>query len=236
MPSTLSALAVTVLAAISLSAQSVDEWTRVTALPAGTAIRMDTTRSALTSRLVHADESFIVVVVTDNMPRGARRVIAELARDRPGLLLRSGDEYQEGSIRIDRDGLWDGPHCLRSRSELVVRVARSDVVEIRYDPDDGNHAGRAALIGAAAGGAVGYFYGAVMACGAGAVRSECIGIGRMLMLAGAGLGAGIGYALAAHHSAPSGVVYRRPETALTRSIEAMPRIIPDGPGRGVWRP
>ena len=62
-----------------------------------------------------------------------------------------------------------------------------------------------------AGGAVAYWFGAVLGCGAGAVKVECQGIGRLMMPVGAAAGAALGYFGGDHRKQPpSGVVYGRP--------------------------
>jgi hypothetical protein len=146
------------------------------------------------------------------VPRAARRVIADAAQTHPERLLNGGAEYVEGDVRIDRDGLWVGSHLALARDRLVQRIDKAAVREIAYEASgDGLDRHDMAFIGMIAGGAIAYFFGAVIGCGAGAVKVECQGIGRMLMPVGAGAGAALGYSAGSHRKQPpNGLVYRRP--------------------------
>ena len=167
--------------------------------------------STTLGRLLAADDRGLTVVNTNVSSRAARRVLADAAESHPERLLNGAAEYVEGDVRIDSDGLWAGSHLVLRRDKLVQRIDKADVREIRYERRGGVDRQDAAIIGMIAGGAVAYFFGAVIGCGAGAVKVECQGIGRMMMPVGAGAGAALGYFAGSQRKQPAtGVVYCRP--------------------------
>jgi hypothetical protein len=198
-------------AASTVCAQDHSEWKRVISISPGTELRMETeTAASQPCRLLSADDRGVTVVNTGDLPRSARRLVADIAKNHPEGLQTPGAMYVKDNVRIDRDGAWVGSDLVATRARLVERIDQPHVREIRYAGRGGPDGKRSAVIGAAAGAAAAYFYGGVWSCGQGAVVSECHGYGMLMMPVGAGAGAAIGYLLGEHMKHPSGIIYRRP--------------------------
>jgi len=187
-------------------------WRPVRRIPGGTQIEVSTRNAAPIQRVfVTADDTSITVLnpMDDRLPRPARRILHDLARLQPGVLLLADQVYVDDGVRLDHEGLWMASRLLASRTDLIERIRREDLRKLAVEGPGGSYWGRGLLAGMAAGALVAYGIGS--RCGQGAAPSDCTLSGVIFMPIGAGLGAVAGGIVGGGFSRPSArAIYTAP--------------------------
>jgi hypothetical protein len=187
-------------------------WSAVRRVPGGAGVEVSTGNQAQAPRIfVTADDTSITVLnlMEDRLPPSARRVLRDLARVQPGILLSPDQVYKDNGVRLDRAGIRIGSRLLASRAELIEHISRDDLRKLSAERPGGSFWGRGLLVGMAAGALAAYVIGS--RCGQGAAPSDCSLAGVTYMPIGAGLGAAAGGIVGASFTGSSAtVVYAAP--------------------------
>jgi hypothetical protein len=187
-------------------------WNAVRRVRGGVDVEVSTPNTAPARRVfVAADDTSITVLnlMEERLPRFTRRILRDLARVQPGILLSPDQAFGENNVHLDREGLRIGSRLLASRTELIERISRDDLRKLRVEGPGGSYWGRGLLVGMAAGALVAYGIGS--RCGQGAAPSDCSLGGIIYMPIGAGLGAAAGGIIGASFTASTAsVVYAAP--------------------------
>ena len=201
-----------VAAAAQASRDPYSDWSRVRALVAGTEVQL-TVRDALRVRIsvlsVTETELIVLNLLYPRLPYAVMQTLTALAMTHSALLIAPGPDqvFQNGNVRIDGTGISvNGAHIARLE-EVVLRIARRDVVEItKESPRRRSHKLHGALIG------LGVGVGATFLA-----RAQSTGADADLVFLYAphwgGLGAGIGFGVGAlidHSDTGQTVIYRVP--------------------------
>jgi hypothetical protein len=116
------------------------DWARVVALATGREIILTTDASPESRRrLVAADQAGITVVdLSDTgLPDRAKRVLRELLQQSPDALVRAvhGGTVVHGGVRIAPEGVSLEGRRVADLDDVLQRVVRADIVEVREDLD-----------------------------------------------------------------------------------------------------
>jgi hypothetical protein len=149
---------------------------------------------------VAADEFALIVLNLAHpaLPPESRRVLRDMASQHPEYFaaVQKSGTFGQDDIRIGRDGLFVANSRIADLEEVVERITRNDVSEIR-----GPVIARGSVLGAVLGGWLGFAVGAVPALGG---TPEA-----WLVLTGSvSIGAYLGHRWSSHET--EGLVYRAP--------------------------
>jgi hypothetical protein len=175
-----------------------DEWARVRSLRVATLVFVATRGESLRKRyIVDVDGEGLTLLNLEN-PALSRelkaRLLSILASSTEPENSGSADEVARGTRQM-RDGLFAEANNLLDRSQLLERVERRMVREVRIAGLGKGSRVREALVGLGCGAVLGYVVGST--CGPGAARSECHAYGMYFAMTGGGIGAAIGAITAA---------------------------------------
>ena len=115
--------------------KAASDWSRVLALPATAAVLL-TVRDAepRTHWVIGTDASSLTVLdLSDQtVPRAVARVLLAMAADRPESFtaMGRGQMFQQGSVRIGRDGVFVDDRQVAEFHQVVQSIRRDDVLEI----------------------------------------------------------------------------------------------------------
>ena len=189
-----------------LAAES--NWSRVRKLSPGAEVIVTAAGFQPGKRIVVAadDSNLTVLNVTDPaLPRAARSVLLDTASNRPehfGEAQHGGTFLLDKNVRLESGGVFIGDQKVADLGQVVERIARTDVVEVRRESAPGHPVRTGALIGLGVGAFVGFL-------GAAYCHRNCeyqvFGIPVY-----AGIGAGIGAGAGAANGPSSQVIYRAP--------------------------
>ena len=164
------------------------EWSRVRKLKPGAEIMVTANGSQPGERYVlFTDESGITILnlADPTLPAGVREVLRHVAERNPAHVTdaQKSGTFVLDNVRLTSEGVFVADRKVADLGSLVDTVARADVIEIAGIRRSRNVL-RGTLIGAAAGGVIGYFAGACKP------NELCFqGAATLLM---AGIGAGVG--------------------------------------------
>ena len=197
------------------------EWSRVRRLAPGAEITVTTPAMQAGKRLfLSADESGLMLLnLTDpSLPAAARRVLRDMASNHQGYFTDAGSwAWVDRDVRVARDGVFVVDQKVADLGQVVARVSRADVVEIKRTQKAVRQHPRSRGVLAAKGALIGFGIG----LGIGMARYGCGNctenygplVGLVFGGVGAGIGAGVGVAAsAATHGTPDDPdeVYRAP--------------------------
>ena len=178
-------------------------WSRVSQLAPAAEVVVTIRGSQPRSRhFVAADELALIVLnlTLQALPPVSTRVLRDMASEHPEYFVaaqKSGTFAQE-DVRIGRDGLFVADRRIADFEQVVERIARNEVSEIR-----GPVVARGSVLGALLGGWLGFAVGAVPALG-GAPK----GVGWLVLTSSVAVGAFLGHRWSSHET--DGIVYRAP--------------------------
>jgi hypothetical protein len=176
---------------------SVGSWSDVQRVAAGTELIVIVRNSSGVHRLfLSADASalFVLDLTTMTLSREAARDVRDTAATHAAQLIAGArGEFVNGDVRMGQDGVFVANRKLAGLSEVIRRIDRTDVVEVRLAASRRRSSVlNATATGAAIGAGVGFGLGAtVFRCHA-CVESWA----GFLVLAGAGVGAAVGASVA----------------------------------------
>ena len=178
-------------------------WSRVGQLAPAAELVVTTRGSQPRSRhFVMADEFALLVLnlAQPALPPGSRNVLRDMASQHPEYFaaVQKSGTFAQDDVRISRDGLFVADRRVADLGEVVERIVRNDVTEIR-----GPVIARGSVIGAVLGGWLGFAVGAVPALG-GAPE----GLAWLLLTGSVSVGAFLGHHWSSHET--EGIVYRAP--------------------------
>jgi hypothetical protein len=186
------------------------DWSRIRKLQPGTEIVVIVTGASPATRYVLAadDSGMTLLNLTDpGLPRAARNALRDLNARNPELILASerGQVLLEGDVRLESGGVFVATQRVADRKQIVARIARTEVAEVK-SPPRGRGAGTGAVVGAAVGAALGLGLASGLCDG-----SHCYASGYVRAAAwfGAG-GLGIGALVGEMGHRPPTVIYRAP--------------------------
>jgi hypothetical protein len=164
------------------------EWSRVRKLKPGTEIMVTANGSQPGERYVlSTDESGITILnlADPTLPAGVREVLRHVAERNPAHFTdaQKSGTFLADNVRLTSEGVFVADRKVADLGSLVDTVARTDIVEIAGIRRSRNVL-RGTLIGATAGGVIGYV--------AGACKSDefCFQGAATLLMAGVGAGVG----------------------------------------------
>jgi len=178
-------------------------WSRVAQLAPAAELVVTTRGSQPRSRhFVVADEFTLLVLNLTHpaLPSTSMRVLRDMASQHPEYFaaLQKSGTFAQDDVRIGRDGLFVADRRIADLDEVVERIARNDVTEIR-----GPVIARGSILGAVLGGWLGFAVGAATALGG---TQE--GIAWLALTGGVSIGAFLGNHWSSHET--EGLVYRAP--------------------------
>jgi hypothetical protein len=110
------------------------DWSRVRKLAAGTEAVVTVKGSQPGQRyFVRADESDLTVLnLTDpTLPRAAMRVLPDMASNHPEYFTAQKGAFVDKEVRVGPDGVFVADRKVADLGQIVERIARNDVAEIR---------------------------------------------------------------------------------------------------------
>jgi hypothetical protein len=178
-------------------------WSRVVQLAPAVEVVVTTRGSQPHNRhFVAADEFALIVLNLTHpaLPPESRSVLRDMASRHPEYFaaVQKSGTFAQDDVRIGRDGLFVANSRIANLEEVVERVTRNDVSEIR-----GPVIARGSVLGAVLGGWLGFAVGAVPALGG---TQE--GIAWLLLTGSVSIGAYLGHYWSSHET--EGLVYRAP--------------------------
>ena len=151
---------------------------------------------------VVSDELALILLnlTAPTLPTTAAHVLRDVASNHSEYFvgMQKGGTFVQGNVRLERDGLFVANRKIADFDQVVERIVRNDVSEIR-----GPVVARGSAVGAVLGGWVGFAVGAVPALGG---ASE--GVAWLVLTAAVGVGGFLGHHWSSHQI--EGVVYRAP--------------------------
>jgi hypothetical protein len=178
-------------------------WARVSQLAPAAEVVVTTRGSPPRSRqFVVADELALIVLNLTHpaLPPASARVLRDMASQHPEYFaaVQKSGTFAQDDVRIGRDGLFVANSRIADLEQVVERIARNDVSEIR-----GPVVARGSVLGAVLGGWIGFAVGAVPALGG---TQE--GIAWLVLTGSVSIGAFLGNHWSSHQT--EGIVYRAP--------------------------
>ena len=178
-------------------------WSRVSQLAPAAEVVVTTRGSQPRNRhFVAADDVALIVLnlTRPGLPPASTRVLREMASQHPEYFtaVQKSGTFAQDDVRIGRDGLFVGNNRIADLEQVVERIARNDVSEIR-----GPVIARGSVMGAVLGGWLGFAVGAVPALG-GAPE----GIAWLVLASSVSVGAFLGNHWSSHET--EGIVYLAP--------------------------
>jgi len=193
------------------------DWSRVRKLAPGTEVTLFLRGSQYRKgHVVVAGESGLVVLnLTDPaLPVSATHMLLDLATHHPEYFAETQTTglFVDNAVRVGPDGVFVADQKVADLGQIVERIARSEVVEIRSESARGHPVAKGALIGAAAG--IGTAFAVVASASpSGSCRDCGFYLAYFSLIfggSGAGIGAGIGAIIGASTHDTEGVIYRAP--------------------------
>jgi hypothetical protein len=178
-------------------------WSRVAQLAPGAELVVTTRGAQPRTRHFAAADELVLIVLNLAHPAlspESRRVLRDLASQRPEyfVAMQKSGTFGQDDVRIGRDGLFVANTRIADFEEVVERITRSDVSEIR-----GRVIARGSIAGAVLGGWLGFAVGAVPALG-----GTPEGIAWLVLTGSVSIGAFLGHYWSSHET--EGLVYRAP--------------------------
>jgi hypothetical protein len=139
------------------------DWTRVRALPSAMPVTLTVRGGAPVKRLIVAvDERGLIVLNLNHplLPIGVRDRLFTILMGAPAQLVSgTADIPLASDTLLTREGLFVQEHRVLLRAELIERIERQDLQELRDDHHSVSSWGRGLLIGAGGGALIAYIVG-----------------------------------------------------------------------------